>query len=130
MPSPTTHPVRLRCCGWWPAIPAPMTTPEAALGYPKTPRRALQIYAVDPRDVCATMVARLAGNETVTITVPYEPLADGPRGELVRVIDYDAATKTFYAPVNLDDPVARAGRPGASERDPRFRQQMVYAVIS
>lgn len=82
-----------------------MTTPEAALGYPKPPRRALQIYAVDPRDVCATMVARLAGNETVTITVPYEPLADGPSGELVRVIDYDAATKTFYAPVNLDDPV-------------------------
>ena len=76
------------------------------------------------------MVARLAGNETVTITVPYEPLADGQSGELVRVIDYDAATKTFYAPVNLDDPVARAGRPGASERDPRFHQQMVYAVIS
>ena len=69
---------------------------EAALAYPEPRRRSLQIYAVDP------MIARLSGNEVVTITVPYEPLRPGPSGDLVQVIDYDASTKRFYTPVDLD----------------------------
>lgn len=102
-----------------------MSSPEAALAYPEPMRRSLQIYAVDP------MIARLSGNEMVTITVPYEPLLPGPSGELVQVIDYDASTKRFYTPVDLDSPVllAQDGLP-PSERDPRFHQQMVYAVAS
>ena len=75
-----------------------MTDPsaEAALAYPEPRRRSLQIYAVDP------MIARLSGNEVVTITVPYEPLRPGPSGDLVQVIDYDGSTKRFYTPVDLD----------------------------
>ena len=100
-------------------------SPEAALAYPEPRRRSLQIYAVDP------MIARLSGNEVVTITVPYEPLQPGPSGDLVQVIDYDASTQRFYTPVDLDSPVllAQDGLP-PSERDPRFHQQMVYAVTS
>lgn len=58
---------------------------EQALGYPEPARRPLQIFAVDP------MIARLSGAETVTITVPYEPLDPGPSGELLQVIDLDAS---------------------------------------
>ena len=102
-----------------------MSIPEAALAYAEPRRRSLQIYAVDP------MIARLAGNEVVTITVPYEPLEPGPSGELVQVIDYDVTNRVFYTPVDLDDPflLAQDGLT-PSERDPRFHQQMVYAVIS
>ncbi|GAA3702971.1 hypothetical protein GCM10022204_20160 [Microlunatus aurantiacus] len=97
----------------------------AALAYPEPRRRSLQIYAVDP------MIARLSGNEVVTITVPYEPLLPGPSGDLVQVIDYDASTRQFYTPVDLDSPVLLAQDGLApSERDPRFHQQMVYAVTS
>ena len=64
----------------------------AALAYPEPRRRSLQIYAVDP------MIARLSGNEVVTITVPYEPLRPGPSGDLVQVIDYDATTGTVLHP--------------------------------
>ena len=75
---------------------------EAALAYPEPRRRSLQIYAVDP------MIARLAGNEVVTITVPYEPLRArterraGPGHRLRR------APSGFYTPVDLDDPILLA----------------------
>jgi hypothetical protein len=102
-----------------------VATPNPLLAYEEPRRRALQIYAVDP------MMSRLSGNEVTTITVPYEPLESGPSGQLIQVIDYDATTNTHYAPVNLDDP-ALLVRDGLtpSEGDPRFHQQMVYAVAS
>ena len=93
--------------------------------YPTPERRALKIYAVDP------MVSRLSGNETVSITVPYEKLDPGPTGNLIRVVDHDASRGVFYAPVDLDDPVLLANDGlSPSEGDPRFHQQMVYAVTS
>ena len=47
------------------------------------------------------------------------------------MIDYDASTRRFYTPVDLDDPILLAQDGLApSERDPRFHQQMVYAVTS
>jgi hypothetical protein len=56
-------------------------------------------------------------------------LTKGPVGEYVEVIDYDPASKCFYAPVDLDSPVvlAQDGLP-PSEGNPQFHQQMVYAV--
>ncbi len=65
----------------------------------------------------------------VTIEVDNEPLGPGPSGARVKVVDYDGTRDCFYEPVNLDDPaiLMQAGlRP--SEADPRFHQQMVYAV--
>jgi hypothetical protein len=46
------------------------------------------------------------------------------------VIDYDATNKCYYVPVDLDsrEVLIRAGL-DPSESDPRFHQQMVYAVI-
>jgi hypothetical protein len=71
------------------------------------------------------MVSRLSGNETVSITVPYEKLDPGPTGNLIRVVDHDASRGVFYAPVDLDDPVLLANDGlSPSEGDPRFHQQM------
>ena len=56
------------------------------------------MFAFDP------MVARLSGTETVTLSVPYEPLSPGPNGELLPVIDYDGVEGCYYEPINLDDP--------------------------
>lgn len=98
---------------------------EWSLRYAEPDRRPLQIFAFDP------MVARLSGSATVTLDVPYEPLRPGPDGSLVQVVDYDGVAGCFYEPVDLDDPrVLLSDGLAPSERDPRFHQQMVYAVVS
>ncbi|MEM1298426.1 MAG: hypothetical protein AAGH68_04035 [Pseudomonadota bacterium] len=96
------------------------------------PRR-LRVFAFDPG----------TGNKfqnrsirTVTITLPWEfdpsdPKIPfwGPRGEYLEVVDYDPASGVFYEPVNLNDQqVLLNDGLDASEEDPRFHQQMVYAV--
>jgi hypothetical protein len=85
--------------------------------------RRLRIYAIDP-------IVSPQQDPVVTVEIPWEPLEVGPRGRLVEVIDYDASAKTFYSPVELDHPhvLAREGL-DPSESDPRFHQQMVYAVV-
>jgi hypothetical protein len=86
------------------------------------PRRPLKVYAIDP------MLGREAGNR-ISIDVPNEPLTPGPAGERIEVIDYDGAHKRFYPPVNLnEDAILMQGGLEPSESDPRFHQQMVYAV--
>jgi hypothetical protein len=107
-----------------PALSVPALAEQMAR-YPEPDRRPLQVFAFDP------MVARLSGRETTMIAVPYEPLSLGPSGELIQIIDYDSVAGCYYEPVNLDDPrvLLQDGLP-PSERDPRFHQQMVYAVIS
>ena len=75
-----------------------MAVAEQAARYPEPDRRPLQVFAFDP------MVARLSGQETTVISVPYEPLSPGPSGELIQVIDYDSAAGCYYEPVDLDDP--------------------------
>lgn len=67
----------------------------------------------------------------MTIAVPYEPLEPGPLGDQIAVIDYDGGNDCYYEPVDLDDPaVLLTGGLEPSESDPRFHQQMVYAVAS
>ena len=86
-------------------------------------KRRLRIYATDP------MSGRRAPYR-ITIEIPNEiDLEPGPRGQLVEVYDYDAWNERFYASVNLNDRplLMEAGLP-QSESDPRFHQQMVYAV--
>jgi hypothetical protein len=92
--------------------------------YPKPVTRPLAVYAFDP-----TVGRRLHNN--MTVSVPYETLHPGPIGRKVAVIDYDASNKRYYQPVDLDDPHVLLGNGMApSESDPRFHQQMVYAVVS
>ena len=87
-------------------------------------RRPLKVYAFDPS------LGRMLGNH-LTLNVRYEPLSPGPVGERFAVIDYDGNTKRYYAPVDLDH-AAILLNDGLepSESDPRFHQQMVYAVAS
>ena len=93
--------------------------------YTRPDTRPLQVFAFDPS------VGRLLGNY-MTLQLPYEDLRPGPIGDKSRIaiIDYDASNDCYYEPVDLDDP-AVVIRDGVipSESDPRFHQQMVYAVV-
>jgi AAA ATPase-like protein len=95
--------------------------------------RGLRVFAFDP-----TLGVELetAGINEVTLRVPWERTAEGrdllrpgPVGEYLEVIDRDPASRSFYAPVDLDDPsiLAQSGLP-PSESNPQFHQQMVYTV--
>lgn len=83
--------------------------------------RPLRIFPFDP------MLDRFG--RSIVANVPYERLDPGPSGRLVDVIDYDGTRRCFYRPVNLDDPdILRNQGIDLAEADPRFHQQMVYAV--
>jgi hypothetical protein len=93
----------------------------------------LRAYAFDPSldTVLDTAVLNQA-----TLKVPWEVgpdgkdlLQPGPVGEYVEIIDYDPASESFYAPVDLNHPhvLAHDGL-APSEGNPQFHQQMVYAV--
>lgn len=65
----------------------------------------------------------------IAVDVPHERLSPGPCGARVEVIDYDPAAGRYYQPIDLDDPhIAMQSGLDPSESDPRFHQQMVYAV--
>jgi hypothetical protein len=86
-------------------------------------KRPLRIFAFDP------MLARLDSTKVITVSVPNEPLSPGPQGRRVEVIDYDGVNECMYPPVDLDSAsvLMRMGMDPV-ESDPRFHQQMVYAV--
>lgn len=86
------------------------------------PQRILRVYAFDP-----SRGARLENH--LSIRVPYEKLSKGPVGRKIAVIDYDASNRCYYEGVDLDA-TAVLGQNGLapSEADPRFHQQMVYAI--
>jgi hypothetical protein len=85
-------------------------------------RRPLRIFASDP------MLARTPGNR-ITIEIPNETVQVGPVGSRFEVIDYDGVHDCFYPPVNLDDrAILMQNGLEPTESDPRFHQQMVYAV--
>jgi hypothetical protein len=89
--------------------------------------RTVRVFAFDPS--LATQLDLLEINEAV-LRIPWDPeLARGPVGEYLEVIDFDPASDCFYHPVDLNDPhvLAQDGL-APSEGDPRFHQQMVYAV--
>lgn len=91
---------------------------------PTPVKRPLKCYAFDPSQ------GSHFGNQ-MTLGVKYEKLRPGPIGERIAVIDYDGENKRFYKPVNLDDPSLLIGCGlSPTESDPRFHQQMVYAVAS
>ena len=99
------------------------------LARPTTPPpfRRLRAFAFDP---LASTELDMAGINEATLKVTWEAeLKPGPVGEYLEVVDYDPASGLFYAPVNLNEPnlLAQDGL-APSESDPRFHQQMVYAV--
>ena len=86
--------------------------------------RKLRIYTQDP----ATPRASTAVTE---LAVPYEPLGPGPSGSVVVVHDVNDTTKETYQPVKLDDlELVLTGGLKPSTTDPRFAQQMTYALTT
>jgi hypothetical protein len=86
-------------------------------------RRPLKIYASDP------MIGRNLGNRARVDIENEEALRPGPSGERISVVDFNASTGKYYPPVDLNDPhLLMQGGLEPSESDPRFHQQMVYAV--
>jgi hypothetical protein len=91
---------------------------------PRPATRSLKIFAFDP------MLGR-SPRTRITIDIKNEPLERGPRGERIEVIDYDAANRCYYEPIDLEDPaIAMQDGLDPTSGDPRFHQQMVYAVAS
>lgn len=91
--------------------------------------RPLQIYALDP------MRLEDSGDGFATpravLEVDYEPLRPGPIGARFQVIDFDGSRGVFYEPIDLDDRhVIMTQGLTPTETDPRFHQQMVYAVAA
>jgi len=105
----------------------PMTS--GSTGLPAPARRPLRVYAFDPSR------GRLLGNE-MRIDVRYRPLGPGPLDksgahDQISVVDFDASRNIFYRPVSLDDPfILISNGISPTESDPRFHQQMLYAVAS
>lgn len=91
--------------------------------------RPLEAYAFDPS------AGKLLGNE-MTMNVRYQDLDPGPvvrdlLPDAIAIVDYDGANKTYYKPIDLDHPhVLIRGGLDPIESDPRFHQQMVYAVVT
>lgn len=88
--------------------------------------RPLRIYALDPS-------ASIADGAHSVVNVPYEPLElgpHGPRGAVLEIMTGDPAGSNIE-PVDLDDPAVlmNQGLPQSPE-DPRFQQQMAYAVCT
>lgn len=115
-----------------PPSAAVATRPAAAprASYPPPTRRPLKVYTFDPSS------GTLLGN-CMTLAVRYERLLPGPavadrfEPDAIAVVDYDSTNQTYYEPVDLDHPdVLIRGGLDPVESDPRFHQQMVYAVVT
>jgi len=103
---------------------SPKATIHLRLEVPTPAVRSLQVYGVDPS------WGKYSGNQ-ITLRVPWEKLEPGPTGRKIAVVDYDAANKCYYPPVDLDNPLLLANDGlDPTEADPRFHQQMVYAIAS
>ncbi|WP_413992725.1 S8 family serine peptidase [Labrys okinawensis] len=94
---------------------------------PPPPYRRLRIYAYDPGQQTRPDIFDVS---VATVAVPWErDLKPGPVGEYLEVVDIDPASNLCYAPVDLNNPALLAQNGLApSESDPRFHQQMAYAV--
>lgn len=100
--------------------------------YPKPTTRRLRVFAFDPQ--ASTRLDTALINQAV-ITLPWEtdkiesPLMPGPVNDYLEVIDVDPMSGQFYEPVDLNHPhlLAQDGL-APSEGDPRFHQQMTFAV--
>jgi hypothetical protein len=91
--------------------------------FPPPPQvRRLNVFTQDPTTVRADV-------NVVRVAVPYEPLAPGPDGAVVRVIDINTTVGRRYQALDLDQlyPGYEAGLQ-PSTTDPCFAQQMTYGL--
>ncbi len=102
--------------------PAAIRRYQRAHGQPL--ERPLRVYALDPT------LQRLEGCIS-ELRIPYEPLLPGPVGALLEGDNRDGEQEVAYRRADRDDPMVLL-RDGydPSPADPRFHQQMDYAVCS
>ena len=94
--------------------------------------RKLRVFAFDPNASLDLGTARFAH---ATIALPWNdptdetPLSPGPVNEYLEVIDVDPCSGQFYPAIDLESQEV-LGQDGLnpSEGEPRFHQQMVFAV--
>ncbi|MEP3331633.1 hypothetical protein [Sedimentitalea sp.] len=97
------------------------------------PPRRLRVFAFDPGT--GNGYAN-RGIREMSISVPWEMDPKqrdekffGPNGEYLQVVDYDPASGVFYEPINLNAPEVLYNEGlSPSAENPKFHQQMVYAV--
>jgi len=89
--------------------------------------RRLRGYAFDPS--LSLQLDTALVNEAIFKICWEDNLKPGPVGEYLEIVDYDPASKGFYAPIDLNNQyiLAQDGL-SPSEGNPQFHQQMVYAV--
>jgi hypothetical protein len=126
------HPTAAEAAASAPPIDGQPAPPDLlAHEVPAPPDRRLRVFSFDP--LFATELESL-GTEVITLCLPWDfadgnRLEPGPVGEYIEVVDYDPASGSFYMPVDLNHPLllSQDGLP-VCESDPRFHQQMAYAV--
>jgi hypothetical protein len=91
------------------------------------PFRKLRGYAFDPS---MSLEIDTAPINEILYKVPWEKSLDkGPEGEYIKVLDWDPSSGAVYDPVDLNDQFILANDGlEPSESNPKFHQQMVYAV--
>jgi len=96
-------------------------------GVPPPSIRRLRGYSFDPS--LSVQLDTAVVNEAVFKIHWEKDLAVGPVGEYIEVVDFDPASNCFYHPIDLNNPSILA-QDGLipSESNPKFHQQMVYAV--
>ncbi len=104
---------------------------ERSVPLPPPTTRWLRVYAFDPY---ASLELGSAKFSHATVPLAWndpteEAIGPGPVNDYLEVIDIDPCSRQFYEPVDLNAPevLAQGGLP-PSEGDPRFHQQMVFAV--
>jgi hypothetical protein len=94
------------------------------------PFRKLRGYAFDPS--LSNKLDTHQINEII-YQVPWEEIKaeDGVlSGEYIEIVDYDPTVDKFYKSIDFNDPLVLAEHGlDPSESDPRFHQQMIYAVV-
>jgi len=127
-----------RGCALPEANAEPAIAPTVEVEITKTPlrpppARRLRVYAFDPN---ASLDLGSVKYSHATISLAWDDAADeekihpGPVNQYLEVIDVDPSSDQFYEPIDLNAPevLAQDGLP-PSEGDPRFHQQMVFAVV-
>lgn len=84
--------------------------------------RPLRVYTQDP-------TASSFDHPVAVVRVPWEPLGPGPSGALFVVRDIHKPSGQTFQPIDLDDlHVAMDQGLSPTSSDPRFAQQMTYAI--
>lgn len=88
--------------------------------------RKLRGYAFDP-SLSQTLATNRINN--IVYKVAWEEFPEPLAGEYIEIVDYDPTVGRYYEALDLNSPLVLA-QDGLdpSESDPRFHQQMVYAV--